>query len=555
MSSKQSVITPISKTKEFLNISNEFNLNAASLTIFPITYDTFIQISPDNNYIAFMRKNSLLEVLKKENGNWESDGELKITNFKKIKGINWSPDNRLILIYGIPNSENKSLIKIINRNDSLWNFELTSRDSISHASFYPDSKAIVYIKEPKNTLNIFYLYENKNKNTKNPEAETKNFKNKYLFMKFRDERCINYIINNNIILMILPVYGRTYLDKVNKIKQTNSFKDHLIILADTKIFRCFETNTHDLDRIFPVKNYLFIVIEKEFYIYPFYIYNLYGEVIYKSEFSKSSPRLLSNPCLLNNKYYETNFILVQEPEGKFEVLECDAGITRSKVYLYYEYNKLFDYIEKNKSKNNIFNNILSNEHRCNYMIYSNNFSAPNENYAKKEEIFFFEEINDISSKEKENIPNNMFNIKENIFSKRNKLDIKLIKVKPFDIEPINNEDDYLLHAEISPINKYICFYNKKNPKYLFFGRPYQSGVFKIIKFMKNILCFKWSTQQDVLIVTFSESPLFYLITKDYYLSYNLEKNYNFNDISWSPSGKEVILVNIENSACLVVALE
>ena len=130
--------------------------------------------------------------------------------------------------------------------------------------------------------------------------------------------------------------------------------------------------------------------------------------------------------------------------------------------------------------------------------------------------------------------------------------MKLIKVKSFNMD-IFCENDYLLHAEISPIKNYICFINKNNPYYLFFGSYYQSGVFKIIKFKNNILSFKWSSIQDVLLVTL-DSPFFYLITKDNYINYELDRNYKFNNIIWSASGKEVILSSEEIQVKMVAIL-
>ena len=72
--------------------------------------------------------------------------------------------------------------------------------------------------------------------------------------------------------------------------------------------------------------------------------------------------------------------------------------------------------------------------------------------------------------------------------------------------------------------------------------------------MNDVINFKWSTEQDILLVTL-DSPFIYLITKDYYLNYNLEENYNFDNIVWSPSGKEVILSNEEKNIRMVAILE
>ena len=154
------------------------------------------------------------------------------------------------------------------------------------------------------------------------------------------------------------------------------------------------------------------------------------------------------------------------------------------------------------------------------------------------------------NKNEENYINGQ-NTKENN-NKINKNDMKLIKVKSFNMD-IVYENDYLLHAEISPIKNYICFINKNNPNYLFFGNYYQSGVFKIIKFKNNVLSFKWSSIQDVLLVTL-DSPFFYLITKDNYINYELDRNYKFNNIVWSASGKEVILSSEEIQVKMVAIL-
>ena len=126
-------------------------------------------------------------------------------------------------------------------------------------------------------------------------------------------------------------------------------------------------------------------------------------------------------------------------------------------------------------------------------------------------------------------------------------------MKPFDVDPCYDENDYLMHSEISPNKNYICFINKKYPKYLYFASYFQSGVFKIIKFMNEVISFKWSTEEDILLVTL-DSPFLYLITKDYYLNYNLEENYNFNNIMWSPLGKEVILSSEGKKVSMVAIL-
>ena len=75
------------------------------------------------------------------------------------------------------------------------------------------------------------------------------------------------------------------------------------------------------------------------------------------------------------------------------------------------------------------------------------------------------------------IGNNIKKNEGNSFNRKNNEDLKLIKVCPFDIEICDKENDYLLHAEISPKENYICFLNKKYPKYLFFANFHQSDFF------------------------------------------------------------------------------
>ena len=231
---------------------------------------------------------------------------------------------------------------------------------------------------------------------------------------------------------------------------------------------------------------------------------------------------------------------------------CNTSINLSNIYFYYNYNNLFDDIEKNINKNQINYGNENKNINDNYNISSKNFI---DDCIYKNDILFLEEqkINNNKNSVNINNGNNGIDIEENIFNKKNKKRIKLVKVNPFEVDICYDENDYLLHVEVSPIKNYICFINKKYPKYLFFGYYFQNGVFKIIKFMNKILSFKWSTQQDVLLVTF-DSPIFYIITKDYYLSYDLENNNRFNNISWSPLGKEVILSNEEENKRLFVVL-
>lgn len=525
MNLDNSYMSQKSKNKALLDFSNEFNINISSILIFPPTKECFIQISPDDNYMAIAKNNSLLEIYIKENNNWVKNFDLNLfpSEKKKIKDINWSKDSSMLLIYGY-DIDRKSFIKAINKNGRDWTCNIEIRGYINHASFYPDSKSIIYIKSPINSLNIFSLLKDK-------------LKNQYFGLKFDDERSINYITNNNNIFMILPCYGRTSFEKKNNITN-NPPKDCLVILANKEVFKFVPLFTIDLDRIVPLNNRysFFIVIEKEFYKLPFYIYNLKGEIMFKSNAHNNITKNLRNPCLLYNENFVTNFILVQEPEGILEILGCETLISLSKIYFYYNYKKLYE----------INNNTIINCDSKNIYSDDNNYIEKEFSYFNKDDILFLEEKK--INKNGGNYINGQNN-EENVFKKNKKI-IKLIKVNYFNIDTCYDENEFLLHAEISPLKNYICFINKKYPNYLFFGNYYQSGVFKIIKFMKNILEFKWSNIEDILLVTL-DSSIFYLITKDYYINYELDKNYQFNNIKWSSSGKEVILSNEEKQIRMV----
>jgi len=309
-------LTQTSINKTVIEFSNKFNVNVSSLTVFSPMNDCFIQISPNNNLIAFLQ-NYKLEIFAKENGSWNRILQHRLSfDKKKIKGINWSLDNKMILIYG--DSDNKALIKAIIINNLTWTCEIEFKGIINHASFYPDSLNIVYIKSPVNILNIFSLLKYNNINSKHLKSRIDKIKYEYFFLKFDDERSINYIHNNGNTFMIIPIYGRRLSDKNNKFQYIDP-TDYIIILVNKKVFKFFSPVTDDLYRIIPLNNRysFFIVLDKDFYNKPFLIYNLYGEIMFKSEFSKSSiPRKLTNPCLLCNKNKETNFIVVQAPEGR-----------------------------------------------------------------------------------------------------------------------------------------------------------------------------------------------------------------------------------------------
>ena len=505
------------KLEDISELNNEFNINSTSLILFPPVSNTYIKISPNNKYIAFLH-NNLLEIYTKENFEWKKkvfEQEMIYFEKNRIKGMNWSEDNKMILIFG-DNSElylnkdikekvkkNKALIKVIVLNDPSWNCEVEFNGVINHSSFYPDSMSIVYIKSLFNILNILSLSE-----------KTKKKRNVYYFLKFDDERSINYIKNGKNIYMIIPCYGRTSFEreKDNMSIYNIGTSDYILILVDQKPFKCFKPNMENLDRIIPFNNAyssFFIAVEKEFYKLPFKIFNLHGDSIFKSAFENN--KILTNPCLLYSQDKNINFIVAQARGGKLEILGCQSIFNRSEFFFFYDYNKLYELSEKEKNKKN-----SSEKYR-------------NKNFMDKNDILFLEEI--IDERKKQNFR-------------------KLIKTEPFSVDICSNENDYLLHSEISPDKNYISFINKKYPKYLFFSTYYQSGVFKIIKFYKDINCFKWSTQKDILLVTFDD-PIFYIITKDHYLNYNIGENYHFNNIEWSPLGKEVILSN-EDKKLLVI---
>ena len=558
MTSSELDFSQTSINKSAIDFSNKYNVNVTSLTIYPPMYDCFIKISPNNNYIAFVQNNKL-EIYTKKNGQWNCKLQHKL-NFdkKKIRGINWSLDNKMILIYGYyeKDKEKEALIKGINLNDINWNCEIRYKGTINHASFYPDSLNIVYIKPLINILNIISLLEYKNTNNEKQKTNCKTIKNQFLFIKFDDERSINYIENKGNIYMILPCYGRKLSDK-NHILQNIEPSDHIIILLNKMVFKCFPTTTVNLDRIIPLNNRhsFFIVVEKDLYKLPFYIYNIYGEVMLKTEFNIqpiSRTLTLSNPCLLCNKNKDTNFIVVQAPGGRLEIFGCQNILNRSQIYYFYDYNKMNEFIEKNKKSKINANIRTKNQKSGQYFNGNMNLNYyEDENYVEVNDILFLEEQL-INANNDDNSFNNGMSLED--INTNNKKKRKLIKVNPYRLDPCYEENDYMLHSEISSNKNYICFINKKHPKYLFFGNYFQSGVFKIIKFMNDVISFKWSTDSDILLVTL-DSSFIYLITKDYYLNYNLEENYNLNKIEWSPSGKEVILSNEEQNLRMVAILD
>ena len=60
MNTSEINLTQTSINKSIIDFSNKFNVNVSSLTVFPPMNDCFIQISPNNNHIAFVQNYSFL---------------------------------------------------------------------------------------------------------------------------------------------------------------------------------------------------------------------------------------------------------------------------------------------------------------------------------------------------------------------------------------------------------------------------------------------------------------------------------------------------------------
>ena len=248
MSKSESDTSRYSMNKTLSDFSNEFKINISCLTIFPPAYNSFIQISPNNEYMAFV-KNNMYKIFKKTNNTWEEKFSKELPfGEKKIKGINWSPNNKMFLVYGDDN-EHKSLIKAINLDNLDWKCEIEFNENINHSSFYPDSMNIVYIKSIVNILNIFSLLKYNNLKSKNKKDK---IKNEYYFLKYDDERCINYIEHNNNIFMILPCFGRRNYNRENSQEIP---KDFIIILVNKKVLKYFQLKTYDLENFIKVLRY------------------------------------------------------------------------------------------------------------------------------------------------------------------------------------------------------------------------------------------------------------------------------------------------------------
>ena len=71
------------KLEELSELNNEFDINSTSLMLFPPVINTYIRISPDNKFIAFLH-NKILEIYTKENFEWKKKVfEQEITYFEK----------------------------------------------------------------------------------------------------------------------------------------------------------------------------------------------------------------------------------------------------------------------------------------------------------------------------------------------------------------------------------------------------------------------------------------------------------------------------------------
>jgi hypothetical protein len=66
MTSSELDFSQTSINKSAIDFSNKYNVNVTSLTICPPMNDCFIQISPNNNYIAFVQNNKLEIFTKKK---------------------------------------------------------------------------------------------------------------------------------------------------------------------------------------------------------------------------------------------------------------------------------------------------------------------------------------------------------------------------------------------------------------------------------------------------------------------------------------------------------
>ena len=144
MNTSEINLTQTSINKSIIDFSNKFNVNVSSLTVFPPMNDCFIQISPNNNHIAFV-KNYSLEIYTKENGSWNCTLQHRISFDKKKIKVNFRTfifgeitggfDPRRNLLYGLNESKlalRGSILEYIGEfgvmtNKSMYNLYLASK--------------------------------------------------------------------------------------------------------------------------------------------------------------------------------------------------------------------------------------------------------------------------------------------------------------------------------------------------------------------------------------------------------------------------------------------
>lgn len=494
----------------FINFGNEFEIGSSLYSV-PLNKNTFINFTPNNDKILFLNQNTI-EIYVKENIKWEKKFTRPLrlnVDSSKIKGVDLSKNGNFYLVYY--NQDEKGYIYVFNLVESSWSCKLEFIGNVGYACFHPDSFHIMYIKTAINTLNIFSLCD------ENP--------NKYEFkmLKFTDKRSVNFLEYNNNIYTIVSCYGiiNKNSQKKNSVQRAalykvKDLKNYIAIILNKKIYNFFEINC-DVNIIMPL-NYknqspYFIVIETDKHLNfntKFIVFNINGDVIFNSENKKDKIYYL-NPMISQN----SNFILAQQQDK--DSLEI------------FTFNSTF------KNENNFYS--------FNYKNLVNEKRLKTDNFYKIDDIIFLNEKND----EVNSLIDSKLNDNNNNVKKNRKLFIVENGLEEFDFSGI--KEKCLFHAEISPEEQLIAFYNKNCPKYLFLGRTYQSGVFKIIKFLDDILCFKWNTKKDLLLVLLNTST-FYLISKKSYINFDMGKthqNRHYNDISWSPSGQEVILSNDSNN--------
>lgn len=530
------------KTHNFFEFSNYHeNIGISNIRVFSLKDESIFKFSPNSNNLAFYH-NLRIEIYSKNN-NWERIVSYNFNrNCGEIKDLNWSLDSKMLLIYFNRNGE-ESYEKVINLDDSTsWNCEIKITGRISYSCFYPDSKSIILLKDRINILKIYDLTK-KNLQKKYSVYE-------YSFLKFVDQRAINFIKYNEKNYLLVPILKFNENNK-NK-KNQKKYVDYILVIEEKNNCKYINVQTQDLDKIITINNGLnyFMITEKEYDSKRpfFYLYNILGELL--------------NIIKLNDEFEIKNYINpIVSPSGEFfivqnldkkrqEIIACKTIICETGIN--------FDILELTKNKQNI----TYLEEKILVSLQKDSF-----------------ELNDLSSNSESNFPfnfNSLFTLingeKKNINSEKNycnknpkiinynnnnkntnKNNInerKLMKVNKINYYEKSKE---ICKIEISLKKKCIAFMTKDNSNILFFANFFKSNdIFKVIKFSSNILCFKWNSSYEILLVTL-DSPFFYLIDKDYYVSYDLLENYFIDQITWSSSGKEVILTSQKRKINLIIS--